>query len=360
MRVAIVSPAGARRGSLYGDRRRLSLACRAAERTAEPPRSRIMKPPYIDPARARTRKLSALNRSVSKADFAAPLKAGASMRDFFASLPGMLAARDLLVLARAIARARRARRPFLLMMGAHPLKVGLAPLIVAMMRAGTITAIAANGAAAIHDFELAFAGRTSEDVAAELVRGQFGMVEETGAFVNDAARIAARDGIGFGLALGREINRARLKYRAGSIFATAAAMELPATLHVTLGADIVHMHPRADGAAIGAATMADFHRLTGVVAGLSRGVVLNLGSAVVMPEVFLKALNLARNLGHDARNFTAADMDFIRQYRPRMNVVERPTQGGGRGIVLTGHHELMLPLLAAAVNEELARGTRRR
>jgi hypothetical protein len=319
-----------------------------------------MKPPYIDPARARTRKLSALNRSVSKADFAAPLKAGASMRDFFASLPGMLAARDLLVLARAIARARRARRPFLLMMGAHPLKVGLAPLIVAMMRAGTITAIAANGAAAIHDFELAFAGRTSEDVAAELVRGQFGMVEETGAFVNDAARIAARDGIGFGLALGREINRARLKYRAGSIFATASAMELPATLHVTLGADIVHMHPRADGAAIGAATMADFHRLTGVVAGLSRGVVLNLGSAVVMPEVFLKALNLARNLGHDARNFTAADMDFIRQYRPRMNVVERPTQGGGRGIVLTGHHELMLPLLAAAVNEELARGTRRR
>lgn len=318
-------------------------------------RPRMLKPPKIDPSRARTRKLGALKRTVRKSQFATPLKAGATMRDFFAALPGMLAARELLDLARAIARARRAERPFLLMMGAHPLKVGLAPLIVAMMRAGTITAVAANGAAAIHDFELAFAGRTSEDVAAELVHGRFGMVEETGAFVNEAARIAARDGLGFGAALGREMNRARLRYRSGSVFATAAAMALPATLHVTIGADIVHMHPRADGAAIGAATMADFHRLTAVVAGLARGVVLNLGSAVVMPEVFLKALNLARNLGHGARNFTAADMDFIRQYRPRMNVVERPTRGGGRGIALTGHHELMLPLLAAAVNEELAR-----
>ena len=319
-----------------------------------------MKPRPIDPTRARTRKLGTLSRMVAHDQLATPLGSGASMREFLDALPDALAARDLRDLARAIAIARRSRRTVLLMMGAHPLKVGLGPLICDLIRDGILTGIATNGAAIIHDFELAFAGRTSEDVAAELADGSFGMVEETGAFLNGAARIAAEEGRGLGEVTGREIVRGKFKFRDASIFAAAHAAGIPATVHVTIGADIIHMHPKADGAAIGAASFADFHRLAAVVAGLSRGVVLNLGSAVVMPEVFLKALNLARNLGNQVDRFTAADMDFVRHYRPRMNVVERPTMGGGRGIMLTGHHELMFPLLAAAVREAIAHPLRPR
>ncbi len=317
-----------------------------------------MKPRPIDPSRARTRKLASLSRMVNQKQFAAPVAAGASMRRFLDSLPDALAARDLLLLARAIAIAHRAGRTFLLMSGAHPIKVGLSPVICRLMRDGIVSAIATNGAAIIHDYELAFAGRTSEDVGAGLADGSFGMAEETGAFLNRAARMAADEHKGLGEVVGREIDRGRLKHRNVSIFATAYRLGLPATVHVTLGADIIHMHPAADGAAIGAATMNDFHRLAAVAGTLARGVVVNLGSAVVMPEVFLKALNLARNLGRNARNFTAADMDFIRQYRSRRNVVERPTETGGTRILLTGHHELMFPLLAAAVREELARSKR--
>jgi deoxyhypusine synthase len=313
-----------------------------------------MKPRSIAPALAHTRPLGTLKRKVARDQLATPIAAGASTREFLEALPNALAAKDLLELANAIARARRNGRSVLLMMGAHPLKVGLGPLICSLIRDGTLGAIATNGAAIIHDFELAFAGRTSEDVAAELADGSFGMVEETGAFLNAAAKTAADESAGLGEVIGREIMRAKFKYRDASIFAAAHAAGIPATVHVTLGADIIHMHPRADGAAIGAATFADFHRLTAVVAGLSRGVVLNLGSAVVMPEVFLKALNLARNLGNKVERFTAADMDFVRHYRPRMNVVERPTMGGGRGIILTGHHELMFPLLVAAIRETIA------
>lgn len=309
----------------------------------------------IDPARARTQKLETLSRIVERKQLATPVKAGQSMRRFLDSLPEVLAARDLRELARSIAHARRGGRPFLLMMGAHPLKVGLGPIICDLIRDGVLSAIATNGAAMIHDFELAAAGRTSEDVSAGLADGSFGMAEETGALLNDAARAAAREGRGLGEVVGREIIRAKLKFRGQSVFATAYRAEAPATVHVAIGADIIHMHPAADGAVIGQASMADFHRLAAVVSELSRGVVVNLGSAVIMPEVFLKALNLARNLGRKVGAFTAADMDFIRQYRPRMNVVDRPTRDGGRGFVLTGHHELMFPLLVAAVREELVR-----
>jgi deoxyhypusine synthase len=310
----------------------------------------------IDPASARTQKLETLSRIVERKQLATPVKAGQSMRRFLDSLPEVLAARDLRELARSIAHARRGGRTFLLMMGAHPLKVGLGPIICDLIRDGVLSAIATNGAAIIHDFELAAAGRTSEDVRAGLADGSFGMAEETGTFLNDAAKTAAREGRGLGEVVGREIIRAKLKFRSQSVFATAYRAEAPATVHVAIGADIIHMHPKADGAAIGQASMADFHRLTAVVSELSRGVVVNLGSAVIMPEVFLKALNLARNLGRKVGAFTAADMDFIRQYRPRMNVVDRPTHDGGRGLVLTGHHELMFPLLAAAVREQMARG----
>jgi deoxyhypusine synthase len=313
-----------------------------------------MKVRPIDPRRARTRKLATLSRLVRREDFAAEVKTGSNMRGFLDSLPEVLAAADLRELARRIAVAHRQKRNFLLMSGAHPIKVGLGPIICGMMRDGIISAVAANGAAIIHDFELAYAGRTSEDVGVGLSEGSFGMAEETGAFLNRAAKIAASENRGLGEVVGREIQNAKLKFREQSVFATAYKIGAPATVHVTIGADIIHMHPDADGAAIGKASMADFHRLTAVVAELSRGVVINLGSAVVMPEVFLKALNLARNLGRTATNFTAADMDFIRHYRPRNNVVERPTENGGHRIVLTGHHELMFPLLAAAVREEIA------
>ncbi len=311
----------------------------------------------LDPRRARTRKLATLSRLVRRDDFASEVAAGATFRDFLESLPDVLGAAQLRELARAIAVAHRGKRNVLLMSGAHPIKVGLGPIICGMIRDGIISAIATNGAAIIHDFELAYAGRTSEDVGAGLSEGIFGMAEETGAFLNRAAKLAASEGKGLGEIVGREILDAKLKFREQSVLATAYKIGAPATVHVTLGADIIHMHPDADGGAIGAATMADFHRLGAVVAQLSRGVVINLGSAVVMPEVFLKALNLARNLGRKVANFTAADMDFIRHYRPRNNVVERPTENGGRRIMLTGHHELMFPLLAAAVREELAHPT---
>jgi deoxyhypusine synthase len=311
----------------------------------------------LDPRRARTQKLATLSRLVRRDSFAAEVAAGASFRDFLESLPDTLAAAQLRELARAIAAANRSKRAVLLMSGAHPIKVGLGPIICAMMRDGIIGALATNGAAIIHDFELAYAGRTSEDVGAGLAEGRFGMAEETGAFLNRAAKFAASEKKGLGEIVGREILAAKLKFREQSVFATAFRLGAPATVHVTIGADIIHMHPDADGGAIGAATMADFHRLASVVAELSRGVVINLGSAVVMPEVFLKALNLARNLGRKVTDFTAADMDFIRHYRPRNNVVERPTENGGRRIMLTGHHELMFPLLAAAIREELAGAT---
>ncbi len=306
----------------------------------------------IDPQKARTEKLSRLSRLVKFSQFAKPIEAGATVRAFLDALPDIYAARELRELARQIARARLRGRPFLLLSGAHPIKTGLGPLICDLLRKKFLSALACNGAMMIHDFELALAGRTSEDVAAGLTDGRFGMAEETGAFLNEAARIAARENAGLGEVVGREIVRHKLKHRGISVLATAYELGIPLTVHVALGADIIHMHPKVDGAAIGKATMNDFYRLTAVVSQLSGGVVVNLGSAVIMPEVFLKALNLARNLGAKARNFTAADMDFVRHYRPRVNVVERPTSTGGRRILLTGHHELMFPLLCAALVEE--------
>jgi hypothetical protein len=314
----------------------------------------------LDPTRARTRSLATLSRKVARNQFAEPLSAGASVAAFLDALPDVLAASDLRLLARRVATAHRGGRMVLLQMGAHPIKVGLAPLICSLIRDGIITGFAGNGATLIHDFELAYAGRTSEDVGAGLSDGSFGMAEETGAILNEFAKIAMAEGRGYGEIAGREILKRRFKFCEGSLYATAYDQGVPATIHVALGSDIIHMHPAADGAAIGAATMADFHRLAATVAELSRGVVINLGSAVLMPEVFMKALNLARNLGRKVEAFTAADMDFLRQYRPRMNVVERPTQGGGRGLMLTGHHELMFPLLVAAIREELATTKRTR
>jgi deoxyhypusine synthase len=311
--------------------------------------------PELNPKLATTKRLAQCSRLVRREDFARPIKGNPTFGDFLQSLPATLAGADLRYLARSIATSHCEGNIFLLMMGAHPIKTGLNPLICDLLRREIVNAVALNGACIIHDFELAYAGRTSENVGAGLADGTFGMAEETGAFLNNAVRRAAQEDLGLGEVIGREIQREELQYRDSSILATAYEMGTPVTVHVAIGADIIHMHPNADGAAIGKATLTDFHRLAAVIGNLSGGVALNLGSAVILPEVFMKALNLARNLGCRISDFTTADMDFTRHYRPRNNVVERPTVNGGRGIMLTGHHEIMFPLLAAAISEELQR-----
>jgi deoxyhypusine synthase len=301
-------------------------------------------------SKVRTYPLAKRRNLVNAKVLATPPRRRMNVAQFLAGLPDVLAARDLRTAARAIARRQRAGRPIVLGMGAHPIKVGLSPLIIDWMRRGRLSCVAMNGAAIIHDFELAYSGQTSEDVVAGLGDGSFGMARETGEFLNGAVA-AARDAEGLGAAVGRAMLAARLPHTRISILATAARLKIPVTVHVAVGTDIIHMHPSADGAAIGRASLADFHRLAGVVATMRGGVFINLGSAVIIPEVFVKALNLARNLGHRVDRLLTMDLDFVRHYRPQVNVVTRPTHGNGTGYQFTGHHELMLPLLFAAVEE---------
>ena len=310
-------------------------------------------PPPNDPTRVRTVPLARRPSKVAAASLGAPVRAGLSVRRFLDGLPDILAARDLRDAATRVAAAIRARRPVVLGMGAHAIKVGLGPAIVDLVERGRLAAVAMNGAGLVHDFEMAWGGRTSEDVGPGLDRGLFGMARETGEFVHRATREGVAAGLGLGRAVGDAIEAARLPHRRTSILAAAARAGVPVTVHVAVGTDIVHMHPDADGAAIGEGSMRDFRQLAAVVGRLERGVYMNLGSAVVLPEVFVKALNLARNLGHRVRHLTTIDMDFQRHYRPAVNVIARPTALGGRGIQLTGHHEIMFPLLWAAVEEAL-------
>ena len=281
------------------------------------------------------------------------LTKGASVRAFLRGLPEILAARDLKEIAHKIADCHRKNRTVVLGMGAHPIKVGLSPLIIDFMERGIIDAIALNGAGVIHDFELAYMGETSEDVAAALKDGSFGMGEETGSFINQAIISGSVNELGIGAAVGLAINKHRLTHRKLSILATAARLGIPVTSHIAIGTDIIHMHPKADGKALGDGSLRDFRTLTSVVATLDRGIYLNFGSAVVLPEVFLKALSLARNLGSPIGKLTTVNLDFLQHYRPLTNVVNRPTVNGGKGYNLTGHMEIMVPLLFAAVLEEL-------
>jgi hypothetical protein len=233
--------------------------------------------------------------------------------------------------------------------------VGLSPVLIDLMERGFVTGLALNGAGIVHDFELAVAGQTSEDVAAGLGSGAFGMARETGEEVNRAIVEGDRDGLGLGAALGRYLEARRPRHLSVSLLAAARRLGLPATVHVAVGTDIVHMHPACDPGALGRASHLDFRIFAGEVAGLGGGgVYLNVGSAVLLPEIFLKAVTLARNLGHDIEDFATANLDFIQSYRPNMNVVERPTRGVGRGYSLTGHHEILVPLLAAALVEGIA------
>jgi hypothetical protein len=275
-----------------------------------------------------------------------------SFAAFLDSLPDILAARDLRAVIAGVAAAARARRGVVLLVGGHVVKVGLGPLLRTLLAHGVVTHVALNGAAAIHDFELAAFGGTSEDVESGLADGSFGMAEETGAEMNAAIAAAARGDQGMGEGLARSLAARRsLPGGDASLLLAAHEYEVPVTVHVAIGAEIIHQHPSADGAAIGATSHRDFRRLAGSLAALDQGgAVLNLGSAVVLPEVFLKALSIARNLdGGRPTHFLAADFDMQRQYRPRLNVVQRPTRAGGAGYMLTGHHELLLPLLVWGV-----------
>jgi len=300
---------------------------------------------------------------VRRRDEAQVHRAGASLAEFLEGLPDVLAGADLRAVVAAWERAWSRERTILFGFGAHLIKVGLAPVVVDLLERGAVTALMMNGAGCVHDLELSMMGRTSEDVGPGLDDGSFGMARETAERLNAAIARGHAEGVGMGEAIGRDIAESRDPHRDRSVLAAAVRLGRPVTVHAAVGTDIHHMHPSADGAAIGATSLRDFDTLTGVVATLQDGVVFNVGSAVLLPEVFLKALSLARNLGHAARRFTAVDLDFLRQYRPRRNVVERPTRTGGRGYQLTGHHELIVPLLAAAVIEARAaapRGSPRR
>jgi hypothetical protein len=284
--------------------------------------------------------------------FAKPYQKGAGVASWLESLPHLLAADGLRAVIEAIEAARAAAKPILWGMGGHVIKCGLAPVLADLMQRGFATAFAMNGSAAIHDFEIAIAGATSEDIDAVLPDGRFGVAEETGRDMNAAISQGDRDSLGIGEALGRALAAPRPS-GSGSLLLAAYLRRTPVTVHVAIGTDTPHTHPSADPAAIGRATHRDFRLFCRLVSDLdSGGVYLNLGSAVVMPEVFLKAVSVVRNLGGRLEDFTTVNLDFLQHYRPRVNVIERPhTRSGGRGIAITGHHELMLPLLAAALIE---------
>jgi hypothetical protein len=290
---------------------------------------------------------------VSHQDFARAWQAGGSLREFVARLPRILAGTTFREVAGAWVRARREGCQALLGMGAHPFKVGLSPILIDLLRRGLITGAAMNGAGIVHDAEIAMVGRTSEDVDQVLGCGQFGMAKETGEFLNAAISWGAGHNLGLGEAVGRRLLESDFPFKHLSLLAAAAELGVPLTVHVAVGTDIIHLHPSVDPEALGAATHLDFRLFAALVSRLAGGLYINLGSAVIMPEVFLKAVTLARNLGHKVEPLTTVNLDFVQHYRPLTNVVRRPTAGVGQGYALTGHHELLLPMLAALVVEEL-------
>jgi hypothetical protein len=316
-----------------------------------------MKPdvPPIDLHRIATAPLAERPSKVSAAEMASPWTAGGSLAGFLQRLPNLLAVADLKAVVAALVEAGRRRAPVILGLGGHVIKVGLGPVVVDLMQRGVVTGVAMNGAGIVHETELAMSGRTSEDVGPALDAGSFGMSAETNAFLQEALRTAP-EGTGLGRAVGAALIAAGFPCTDRSILAAAARLGLPATVHVAIGTDILHMHPGFDPARTGAMSHLDFRILAAQVARLEGGVYVNAGSAVILPEVFLKAVGVARNLGHRLDAFTTVNLDFNRHYRPTVNVLQRPTARGGRGIGLVGHHEIMLPLVAAALIEALEAG----
>jgi hypothetical protein len=312
-----------------------------------------MKLPYeeFDLSGIQTYPLRSRQSKVSLAQFATPYKKGGGIDGLLRSLPGLLAAQDFKDVIAAIVSARQNGRAIVWGLGAHVLKTGLSPILVELMARGFVSAVATNGAGVIHDFEIALSGNTSEDVDATLGPGTFGMAEETGRQLNRAINEGAAAGLGLGQSVGKYLDAAKPAFAQISVIATAWRLQIPVTVHVAVGTDIIHMHPQASGAAIGEASLRDFKYFVSTVARLEGGVYLNCGSAVVLPEVFLKAVAIARNDGRSLDGLTTVNLDFLRQYRPLTNVVARPTSGSGRGYSLIGHHELLIPLLAAALIE---------
>jgi len=297
----------------------------------------------------KTYPLASRPSKVSLDDFASPIQEDSSLKDFLASLPNILAVQNLRELASRMRRARELQKPIIWGIGGHVVKTGLAPLIIDLMKRGFVTAIAGNGSVLVHDAEIAMVGSTSEDVDATLGEGAFGGADETGKLLNRAAKEGAQTGIGLGEATGRVLLSLSPKHANYSLLCAAYHARAPFTAHLTIGGDIGHFHPEADGAALGSTSHTDFRLLAELVRRMDGGgVYLNVGSAVTLPEVFLKAVTLVRNLGNPLTDITTANFDFIQSYRPLTNVVRRPTaNGAGQGYSITGHHELTLPLLAA-------------
>jgi hypothetical protein len=309
--------------------------------------------PPLDFGRIRTYPLRERDNKIHLDQLARAWNPGGSFAEFLDTLPHILVGDDFRAIVAATATAVRQQRPVIVMAGAHVIKCGLTPVLVDLMRRDIISAVALNGAGAIHDFELALIGQTGEDVQHGLNDGSFGMIDETGRLMNQALAAGVSQGIGAGRALGEAILTGKFTQKELSILHAGVIHNKPVTVHIAVGTDTTHQHPTADGAVLGEASYLDFQKFAAVVAQLQGGVVLNIGSTVVLPEVFLKALTIARNLGRTVDEFTTANFDMIRHYRPTENVVRRPTAKGGRGYDIIGHHELLVPLWAAAVLEQL-------
>lgn len=289
---------------------------------------------------------------VKMSDFAKPPRARRSFFDFYKSLPNILKAKDICAVVDAVIKAYRKKRAVIFMAGAHVIKCGLNPVLIELIKKKIITCLCLNGAGIIHDFEIALQGETSEDVAKELKEGKFGMGRETADFINSAVKVGVQNGLGLGYSVAQKISESKLRYKHLSLLYNVYNYKVPICVFVAIGTDVIHQHPSFDASLTGEGSLRDFHLLIENVCGLNNGgVVLNFGSAVILPEVFLKALNLARNLGNKVGDFTTANFDMIYHYRPLQNVVSRPVMTGGSGYYIIGHHEIMLPLLAQAIIE---------
>jgi len=308
----------------------------------------------LDIQKIKTYDLKTRKSKVEKALFAQAPQKKRTFLQFYQSLPHILKAADFCALVEAIVKARKKKKPVIFMLGAHVLKCGLSPVIIELMRRKILTTLCLNGAGIIHDFEIAYQGKTSEDVSAALIKGHFGMARQTAEFIHKALEEGVPQGKGIAQSLAEKINEKKLKFRHLSILYNALRFNVLVTVHVAIGADIIHQHPSFDGGLTGEGSQRDFYALVEEISQLGNGgVVINFGSAVILPEVFLKALNMARNLGFKVENFTAASFDMIHQYRPQENVVRRPTLKSGKGYYIIGHHEIMLPLLAQAIIEKI-------
>ncbi|MGA1840326.1 MAG: hypothetical protein ACMUIU_06845 [bacterium] len=303
-------------------------------------------------------KTYSINKRVSKVtinDFSRPMEAGQGMDLFFSSLPDILAGKIFRSVINAVVSAHRKQRGVIWAIGAHVIKCGLNPILIDLVEKSIITALVVNGACLVHDFEIAFFGRTSEDVEKGLNTGEFGMAKETGSMLNKAINEGVQKGLGIGEAVGRWIMEKEPDFLEYSILAGAAKKGIPITAHIAIGTDIIHMHPEADGEFLGIGCLRDFHNLTTIIKTLDNGgIYFNIGSAVILPEVFLKAVTMVINLGNPLKDFTTVNMDFIQHYRPTQNVVKRPVLGRGKGYTLIGHHEIMIPLLAAGIKEGIS------